>query len=74
MVAEMTLREGQDTRPIPVDHPALDDGWWAVERDGAAQWRWTDGDAALPLEGDKPAVLEVRLAGPFAYPVLAAAA
>jgi hypothetical protein len=69
MVGEMTLREGRNVRAIPLDHPALDDGWWAAERNGAALWRWTDGDAALPLAGgDGAAVLEIGLAGTLAYP------
>ncbi|HXT81887.1 MAG TPA: Hint domain-containing protein, partial [Acetobacteraceae bacterium] len=34
-----------DRRDVPVDHPALSEGWWAPERNGAALWRWTDGDA-----------------------------
>ena len=32
---------------IPLDHPGLDAGWHAMERDGARAWRWTDGSAVL---------------------------
>ncbi len=42
-------------RPIPLDHPALMQGWHAVEPDG----RWTDGAALVPaalLNGSLPTV------------------
>lgn len=32
-----------------MDHPGLVQGWHAVERDGVALRRWTDGEAVLPL-------------------------
>src|SRR5262249_21584067 len=35
-VARLVLRGAQEVREIPVDHPALSKGWWAVERDGHA--------------------------------------
>ncbi|HXT08856.1 MAG TPA: Hint domain-containing protein [Roseiarcus sp.] len=38
-----------DGRDIALDDAALGDGWHAVERDGERQWRWSNGDAALPL-------------------------
>jgi hypothetical protein len=35
-------------------------------------WRWTDGDAVLPLSGfTGPAVLEIHLAGAINYVVAA---
>ena len=48
-VARIVLRGANEVREIPVDHPSLSQGWWAVERDGTAMRRWTDGDAVLPL-------------------------
>ena len=51
---------------VPMDHPGLGDGWWAVEHDRAAIRRWTNGDAAVPPGAG---VLEVRIAGGMAYPV-----
>jgi len=70
MVGAVTLRQGQNLRTIPADHPALTDGWWAAEQAGRALWRWTDGDALLPMAGGEgPAMLEVALAGTLAYPV-----
>jgi len=38
-----------DGRAIALDDAALCDGWHAVERQGERQWRWSNGDAALPL-------------------------
>jgi len=73
MIRRLTLRRGEDARSVPLDHPMLTEGWWAVERDGAAMWRWTDGDALLPLEGGA-AVLEVEAAGMARYPTGAAEA
>jgi autotransporter passenger strand-loop-strand repeat protein len=77
MVARLTLRRGATVAPIPLDHPHLSDGWWDVERDRTALWRWTDGNAAIPLSGngsagealfsDGPMVLEITLAGSLDY-------
>jgi len=52
---------GTDVRDIPVDHPALSQGWWAVEGSPQGLRRWTNGDAVLPLPAmDGTMVLEVR--------------
>jgi hypothetical protein len=72
-VARLVLRGGDEVHEVPVDHPDLATGWWAVERDGQAISRWTDGEAVLPLpamRGD--AMLEVHLAGMMTYVVDAA--
>ncbi len=72
-VARLVLRSADEVREIPVDHPELAKGWWAVERDGLAMSRWTDGEAVLPLpatHGD--VMLEVHLAGAMTYVVEAA--
>jgi hypothetical protein len=69
-VARIVLRNADDVREVPVDHPGLAKGWWDIERDGLLMSRWTDGDAALPLPampGD--VMLEVHLAGMMTYPV-----
>ncbi len=69
-LARIVLRDASVVREIPVDHPELRQGWWAVEQDGTAMGRWTDGDAVLPL----PAVhgvtmLEIHLHGTLDYVV-----
>ncbi len=70
-VRSIGARRGQDEKFIPLDHPSLRDGWWQVERNGDAQWRWTDGDAWLPLDG-AAGILRIELSGTMRYPVGAA--
>ena len=53
---------------IALDDPRLVDGWWAVERDNATMWRWTDGNAALPIEGDR-LMVEIVVSGTVPYSV-----
>jgi hypothetical protein len=67
-VARIVLRGADEVREIPVDHPDLAAGWWAVERDGQAISRWTDGEAVLPLPAmHGGAMLEIHLAGAMTY-------
>ena len=64
MVTRLALRQGDARREIPLG--ILDGaGWHTVEGEGA--WRWTDGDAALPLATAEPLELEVEL-GAWARP------
>ena len=72
-VARIVLRSADDVREVPMDHPELADGWWAVERNGQAMSRWTNGEAVVPLpamRGDT--LLEIHLAGAMTYVVAAA--
>ena len=46
---------------IPLTGPALTTGWHELE-DG---WRWTDGNAALAVQG--PGLLQITLAGALRY-------
>jgi hypothetical protein len=74
-VSRLILRDAEDLLEIPVDHPALAEGWWSVERHGPALRRWTNGAARLPLPRlDGPAMLEIHLTGEMIYPVSAAEA
>jgi hypothetical protein len=67
-VARIVLRGVDEVREVPMDHPDLAEGWWAVERDGQAMGRWTDGDAVLPLPAMSGIVmLEIRWAGSMSY-------
>jgi autotransporter passenger strand-loop-strand repeat protein len=60
-VERIQLRGSSDILDVPVDHPGLSRGWWAVERNGTVPKRWTNGDAVLPLPRlDGPTLLEVR--------------
>jgi Hint domain len=67
-VKRIVLRGADELREIPVDHPDLTRGWWAVERDGQVMSRWTDGEAVLPLPAMRGNVmLEIHLAGAMTY-------
>jgi hypothetical protein len=72
-VKRIVLRRADELREIPVDHPNLTRGWWAIERDGQMMSRWTDGEAVLPLPVMSGTVmLEILLAGSMIYTVDAA--
>ena len=69
----IVLRSTDETREVPLDHPDLTRGWWAVERDGQMMSRWTNGEAVLPLPAiTGPVMLEIHLAGTMTYAVGAA--
>ncbi len=69
-VKRIVLRGADNLHEVPVDHPDLTQGWWAVERDGQVMSRWTDGNAVLPLPAMSGNVmLEIHLAGSFTYVV-----
>jgi hypothetical protein len=69
MIRQMTLQSAQHHQTIPIDHPMLGDGWWAIEQTSGAPGRWTNGDAVIgPLLGR--AMLTIELAGrPPSYPI-----
>ncbi len=56
MVLRITVRSAAGREDIALDGPCLADGWWLPERDHATLWRWTNGDAVLPITGDSVAV------------------
>ena len=66
-VRGITIRQDGGVQVLPPDHPGLSDGWWTAERDDATLWRWTKGDALLPLEPGGPAILEIRIGAPPLY-------
>jgi hypothetical protein len=66
-VARLTLRSCEAMQAVPVDHPALGDGWWAAEQDAACLCRWTNGEAVVSLDHGEAAVLEIELAGGMTY-------
>jgi hypothetical protein len=61
-IRAITLRGRSEVVVIGADHRALKDGWHVPEcsADGA-MWRWTDGNAALPITLDGPYAVEVVL-------------
>jgi hypothetical protein len=54
---------------VPVDAPFLADGWWGAEREGSQIWRWTNGQAKLPVPPDM-AQIEIHLTGENPYLVV----
>ena len=72
-VKRVVLRGTGETREVPVDHPNLSQGWWAVEQDGPMMSRWTDGEAVLPLPAMRGhVILEIQTAGAMIFAVDAA--
>ncbi|MBV8615038.1 MAG: Hint domain-containing protein [Acetobacteraceae bacterium] len=73
-VSAIALRTASGFQDIALDQPAFARGWHAAERQGALLWRWTDGDAVLPLACAEGGVLEVRVHATGAYQVAEIAA
>lgn len=65
-VGRIVAHDRDGPADVPVDHPSLRDGWWAVERAGPLMRRWTDGGAALTLSPEAT-LLEIHLAGTIPY-------
>jgi len=67
-VRSVLLRDRTGVTAIGADHPALTDGWHGPEySSGGACWRWTNGDAALPIVSDGPCVIEISLSTDLMY-------
>ncbi len=69
-VTNVVLTHDGHVWEMPVDHPGLTKGWWAVERDGTAMCRWTNGDAwiALPKMAGT-ALMTVNIGCPMMYAI-----
>ncbi len=51
-----------DGAPVALDDARLGDGWYPVEQDERGRhWRWTDGNAALRLDGVREVVAEIAM-------------
>ncbi len=70
-VKRIVQRRESEVWEVPLDHPTLLQGWWAVEHAGSALRRWTNGEAVISLPAsDGPTLLEVHLAyASLAYPI-----
>ncbi len=67
-VRRIVLRDGDDWHDIPVDHPGLSQGWGPAERDGMELFRWTNGDAVLPLHDiPRATILELEIGMEIRY-------
>jgi hypothetical protein len=65
-VTRIVMRGKNVHTDVPVDHPALVEGWHGVETAGARLWRWTDGAAVLSVPAGTR-VVEVHVAGSGEY-------
>jgi hypothetical protein len=67
-ICQIVVRDNTGSTEVPVDHPALREGWHDLEQDQCRLWRWTDGDAVLPL-ADGAKSVAVQLLGCGEYPI-----
>jgi len=67
-IRSVTLRDQAGEAVLGADHPALRDGWHAAEHaaDGAL-WRWSAGNAALPVKTSGPCMVEIALSETATY-------
>jgi hypothetical protein len=72
-LGDIVLHVDGVTHEIAIADPTLSDGFHPVETNGATMWRWTDGDARLPLAllngaaTNGGAILELKLLWAGAY-------
>ena len=72
MLSGLLLRSAGTAIPLPLDHPSLQQGWWAPEwHDSGTLRRWTDGAAVLPAwctaGTGAPLIVEVQVAATARY-------
>ena len=67
-VRDLAFDDGIARRDVPLDHPALAQGWLDTERTANTLARWTNGSAMLDLPLST-GLLHVRLAGEMQYPL-----
>jgi hypothetical protein len=67
-IKRMSVQGAADVTEYPPDHPTLSEGWFGVEGRGSTIWRWTNGNASLPITtNEDPLILEVQVALAHAY-------
>ena len=67
-IHSVTLRDRSGVAVMAADHPALTSGWHAAEQaeDGTI-WRWTNGDASLPIQANGACTVEVAFHASASY-------
>jgi antigen 43 len=67
-IRSVTLRDRTGETVLGADHPALRDGWHAPEHgaDGAV-WRWSAGNASLPIQAEGPCMVEITVSETATY-------
>lgn len=69
-ITNVVVTQDGNVWEMPVDHPGLTKGWWAVERDGTAMCRWTNGDAWISLPNMAgTALMTVNIGCPMMYAI-----
>ena len=58
-VNRLALRDGSGVTALRLDGTSLGRGWWAIEGQGSAAFRWTDGAGMVAL--DTPALRGTQL-------------
>jgi antigen 43 len=67
-IRSVTLRGKSGDSVMGADHPALTGGWHAPERSAdGLMWRWSNGDAMLPVLSDGPCSVEIALSETSTY-------
>ena len=67
-IGRIILQDGVARRDIPVDHPALTEGWNGAEQCAGRLFRWTDGNAYVPLDEPSGSTLVcLQLIGSLPY-------
>jgi pyruvyltransferase len=72
-VHQIVATRGKQSDVILAEDARLTDGWWGLEGADEKRWRWTNGDAALPIERGGPVIIDVEITQIPAYPVFGAA-
>lgn len=73
-VWRVVVRLGETVRELSLDDPAFAQGWHGVERDDAHVYRWTNGDALLPISaGGEAFILDIETGEPAAPAAIIAA-
>ncbi|WP_413992053.1 hypothetical protein ACMDCR_08185 [Labrys okinawensis] len=67
-IGRIVLRNGTGKREVAIDHPLLTQGLYEPERRETRLWRWTNGEAHLPVSilkyDDKlPTLIEIHVQG-----------
>ncbi len=68
LVQRLVVRSATHRTEIAMDNPRLTEGWWQPEHNHTASWRWTNGNAVLPVTGDGM-VVEVWVGATQSYAV-----
>jgi hypothetical protein len=68
-VCRIIVCDGRRVTDMPVDHPALTNGWHDVESSDERLWRWTDGSAHVSIPAGTRSI-EIHLHGGIDHEIL----